>query len=152
MGRTFWHSFLTIWLTMAGAIAIIAAANAYLQVLPPKDSFIDSREFYTMEALNAFLRRDQIDARVTPLAGQFNMSNGGAASAHLGWGSAPPSNSKERSRSITCSTRSASPISPMKSAWEKLTWRSGRWRSSGISSRTSVPSSSRRAAISNRSG
>lgn len=61
MGRTFWHSFLTIWLTMAGAIAIIAAANAYMQVLPPKDSFIDSREFYTMEALNAFLRRDQID-------------------------------------------------------------------------------------------
>jgi signal transduction histidine kinase len=61
MGRTFWHSFLTIWLTMAGAIAIIAAANAYLQVLPPKDSFIDSREFYTMQALHAFLRRDQID-------------------------------------------------------------------------------------------
>ena len=27
------------------------------------------------------LRRDQIDARVTPLAGQFNMSNGGEASA-----------------------------------------------------------------------
>ena len=27
------------------------------------------------------LRRDQIDARVTPLAGQFNMSNGGDASA-----------------------------------------------------------------------
>ncbi|MCV3766632.1 sensor histidine kinase [Rhizobium sp. TRM95796] len=75
MGRTFWHSFLTIWLTMAGAIAIIAAANAYLRVLPPKDSFIDSREFYTMEALNAYLRRDQIDearaytamlARLTP--------------------------------------------------------------------------------------
>lgn len=61
MGRTFWHSFLTIWLTMAGAIAIIAAANAYLQVLPPKDSFIDSREFYTMEALNGFLRRDRTE-------------------------------------------------------------------------------------------
>jgi signal transduction histidine kinase len=61
MGRTFWHSFLTIWLTMAGAIAIIAAANAYLQVLPPKDSFIDSREYYTMETLSAYLRQDRVE-------------------------------------------------------------------------------------------
>ncbi|WP_137158339.1 HAMP domain-containing sensor histidine kinase [Rhizobium sp. FKL33] len=61
MGRTFWHSFLTIWLTMAGAIAIIAAANAYLQVLPPKDGFLDSREYFTIEALSGYLRRDEID-------------------------------------------------------------------------------------------
>lgn len=59
MGRTFWHSFLTIWLTMAGAIAIIIAVNAYLQVLPPKDGFIDLQEKYTLEALAGFLREDE---------------------------------------------------------------------------------------------
>jgi two-component system, OmpR family, sensor kinase len=59
MGRTFWHSFLTIWLTMAGAIAIIIAVNAYLEVLPPKDGFIDLQEKYTLEALAGFLRHDE---------------------------------------------------------------------------------------------
>jgi two-component system OmpR family sensor kinase len=64
MGRVFWHSFLTIWLTMAGAIAIMAVANAYLQILPPKDQFIDTREMFTLEGIGGYLAEDNFDGAV----------------------------------------------------------------------------------------
>jgi two-component system, OmpR family, sensor kinase len=62
MGRLFWQFFLTIWLTIIGAIVVIVVTNSFLKILPPKGEMRDFRERFALETTSDLIRKGKVSA------------------------------------------------------------------------------------------
>jgi hypothetical protein len=62
MGRLFWQFFLTIWLTIIGAIVVIVVTNSFLKILPPRGEMRDFRERFALETTSDLIRKGNVSA------------------------------------------------------------------------------------------
>jgi hypothetical protein len=102
MGRLFWQFFLTIWLTIVGAILVIVVTNSFLNILPPKDDLMDLRKSFALESTIALIREGNVSA-----AADYVATLGSQAHAvHLSFKTDPAQHSE-----IECTART--PISAL---------------------------------------